>query len=163
MQSIRRKQRRPDRGAQSSAPRRVVPLSPAVRDLRDAAVGLAARLRAAAGSSAGSGAYADAAAACTAAQLTAQAALHVQAALPTSATDPGYFPGPQEDPAALADADAPYVAKTAQALATRTALLADEPGQSAARLFAGAAACLACATHELSRIGSWPPPAAGRQ
>ena len=73
--------------------------------------------------------------------------------------DPGYFPGPREDPAALADADAPQLAETAQALATRTALLAGEPGQPAARQFAGAAACLACASRELSRISNWPPAA----
>jgi hypothetical protein len=158
VQSIRRKQRRPDHGAR---PRRAVPLSPAARDLRDAAAGLAARLRAAAGPAAGPGACADAAAACTAAQLTAQAALQVQAALPAGVTDPGYFPGPREDPAALAGADAPQLAETAQALATRTALLAGEPGQPAAKYLAGAAASLACARRELSRIGSWPQPAAG--
>lgn|GEM_PF-6876604 len=157
MQPIRRNQRRPERGTGPSALRRTVPLSPAVQDLRDAVGGLAARLRAAAGPSASPGACADAAAACTAARLTAQAVLHVQEALLTGVTDPGYFAGPREDPTALADAEAPQLAETAQALATRTALLAGEPGQPAARHFAGAAASLACAIHELVRIGSWPP------
>ena len=157
MPAIRRKQRRPEHGPRPSVPRRTV--SPAVQDLRDAAAGLAARLRAAAGPPAGPGAYADAAAACTAAQLTAQAAMHVEAALVIGVTDAVYFAGPREDPAALADADAPQLAETAQALATRTALLAGEPRQPAARYLTGAAACLAGASRELSRIGNWPPAA----
>jgi hypothetical protein len=130
--------------------------------LSDAAAGLAARLRAATGPSAGPGCYADAAAASTAAQLTAQAWLHVDAALAAGdATDPGFFPGPREEPAALAESEAPQLHEAAGALATRCAVLAGWPGKLPARHLAAAAACLACAGRELGRIGGCPPPAAG--
>lgn len=150
MPVTRRRQQGPERPA--------VPLSEAMPLLSDAAAGLAARLRAATGPSAGPGNYADAAAACTAAQLTAQAWLHAAAALEAGdTTDPVFFPGPREEPAALAEAGAPQLHEAARALATRCALLATWPGKPPSRHFAAAAACLACAGRELGRIGGWPP------
>lgn len=150
--------RRHQRGSRRPA----VPLSAGVLRLSDATAGLAARLRAAAGPSSGPGGYADAAAASTAAQLTAQAWLHVDAALAAGdAEDPGFFPGPREEPAALAEAEAPQLREAAGALATRCAVLAGWPGKLPARHLAAAAACLAGAGRELGRIGGWPQPAAG--
>lgn len=150
--------RRRQRGSRHPA----VPLSEAMPLLSDAAAGLAARLRAAAVPSAGPGDYADAAAASTAAQLTAQAWLHAAAALEAGdAADPGFFPRPREEPAALADAGALQLREAAGALGTRCALLATWPGKPPSRHFASAAACLACAGRALDRIGGWPLSAAG--
>lgn len=155
MPAIRKRQRGPGRPA--------VPLSAGLLSLSDAAAGLAARLRAATGPTAGPGGYADAAAASTAAQLTARARLHVDAALAAGGTaDPGFFPGPREEPAALAEAEAPQLRETAAALATRCAVLAGWPRTPPELHLAAAAACLAGARCELGRIGGWPSAAGTR-
>lgn len=132
-------------------------LSAAVLDLREAAAGLAARLRAATGPSSPAGTYARTAAACTAAQLTAQAWLLVQAAMPpVPFLDTGQASGGNRACPAPAGDDEPQLAGAAWALGAMTTWLANRSGPAAARRLSGAAACLAAARGELTRNAAGP-------
>lgn len=140
----------------------IAALSAAVLDLRNAAAGLAARLRAGTGPSSPAGSYARTAAACTAAQMTAQAWLLVQAAMPPGpALDPVQAGGPDRAGPVPAGDDAPQLAGAAWALGAMTTWLAGRSGEPAARQLSGAAACLAAARGELSRTAAGPQQTAG--
>jgi hypothetical protein len=163
MTAVRRNHQPSSRGARPAATvPAIAALSAAVLDLRDAAAGLAARLRAGTGPSSPPGTYARTAAACTAAQMTAQAWLLVQAAMPPGpALDTGQANGLNRAGQAPAGDDAPQLAGAAWALGAMTTWLADRSGEPAARQLSGAAACLAAARGELSRTAAGLPHTAG--